>query len=162
MAFLLRTSNNRRFQSAGKTNQRSKCSCSNYYAVLYISFYIITEGQNVHDRRGFKCVWSDCILSINSIYSSLVEVQMKAGYIHATQAQKQPKCIQRNFISIIPEIQTLLLISCTNKNIWLFGIRFQGPTFFNSLNRNINGATTITLFKSRLKTFLLSWFTTCK
>ena len=41
-------------------------------------------------------------------------------------------------------------------NIRLFGIRFQGPKFFNSLNNNIQSAATISLFKSRLKTFLLS------
>ena len=42
-------------------------------------------------------------------------------------------------------------------NIRLFGIIFQGPKFLNSLNNNhtINTAT-ISLFKSRLKTFLLS------
>ena len=31
----------------------------------------------------------------------------------------------------------------------------QGPTFFNSLNHNMNSAATISLLKSRLKTFLL-------
>ena len=41
-------------------------------------------------------------------------------------------------------------------NIRLFGITFQGPKFFNSLNNNIQSAATIFLFKSRLKTFLLS------
>ena len=41
-------------------------------------------------------------------------------------------------------------------NIRFFGIRFQGPKFFNSLNNNIQSAATISLFKSRLKTFLLS------
>ena len=48
-------------------------------------------------------------------------------------------------------------------NIRLFGIIFQGPKFLNSLNNNhtINTAT-ISLFKSRLKTFLLSWLTICK
>ena len=40
-------------------------------------------------------------------------------------------------------------------NIRLFGTRFQGPKFFNSLNNNIQSAVTISLFKSRLKTFLL-------
>ena len=42
-------------------------------------------------------------------------------------------------------------------NIRLFGIIFQGPKVLNSLNNNhtINTAT-ISLFKSRLKTFLLS------
>ena len=34
-------------------------------------------------------------------------------------------------------------------NIRLFGIRFQGPKFFNSLNNNIQSAATISLFKSR-------------
>ena len=41
-------------------------------------------------------------------------------------------------------------------NIRFFGIRFQGPKFFNSLNNNTQSAATISLFKSRLKTFLLS------
>ena len=41
-------------------------------------------------------------------------------------------------------------------NIRFFGRRFQGPKFFNSLNNNIQSAATISLFKSRLKTFLLS------
>ena len=38
----------------------------------------------------------------------------------------------------------------------LFGIRFQGPEFLKSLNNNIQSAATISLFNSRLKTFLLS------
>ena len=37
----------------------------------------------------------------------------------------------------------------------LFGIRFQGPKFFNSLNNNTQSAANISLFKSRLKTFHL-------
>ena len=41
-------------------------------------------------------------------------------------------------------------------NIRLFAIRFQGSKFFNSLNLNIQSATTISLFKSRLKAYLLS------
>ena len=42
-----------------------------------------------------------------------------------------------------------------------FGIRFHGFNFLNSININIHSASTISLFKSRLKKFLLSWFTTC-
>ena len=46
-------------------------------------------------------------------------------------------------------------------NIRLFGLRLQGPKAFNSFNHNIQSAATTSLFKSRLKTFFLSWFTTC-
>ena len=41
-------------------------------------------------------------------------------------------------------------------NIRRFGIKFQGPKFFNSLNNSIQSAATISLFKSKLKTYLLS------
>ena len=41
-------------------------------------------------------------------------------------------------------------------NIRLFTIRFQGSKVFNSLNLNIQNAATISLFKSRLKAYLLS------
>ena len=41
-------------------------------------------------------------------------------------------------------------------NIRLFAIRFQGLIGFNSLNLNIQSAATISLFKSRLKAYLLS------
>ena len=47
-------------------------------------------------------------------------------------------------------------------NTRLFGIKFRGAKFFNSRNRNIQSAAIISLFESRLKTFLLSWLTTCK
>ena len=38
----------------------------------------------------------------------------------------------------------------------------QGPNVFSSLNRNIQSAATFSLFNSRLKAFLLCWFSTCK
>ena len=38
----------------------------------------------------------------------------------------------------------------------------QGPNVFSSLNRNIQSAATFSLFNSRLKAFMLSWFSTCK
>ena len=41
-------------------------------------------------------------------------------------------------------------------NIRLFGIRFQGSKIFNSLNKNVQSDAAISLFKSRLKTFLNS------
>ena len=37
-----------------------------------------------------------------------------------------------------------------------FSIRFQGPTFFNSLSREIQNSESISLFGKRLKKFLLS------
>ena len=48
---------------------------------------MIKEGPNTCDQ-----------IAINSTNSSLVEVQMKAGYVCAMHAQEQPKCrcIQRN------------------------------------------------------------------
>ena len=47
-----------------------------------------------------------------------------------------------------------LLLARTN--IRLFGIRFQGSKIFNSLNKNVQSDAAISLFKSRLKTFLNS------
>ena len=57
---------------------------------------------------------------------------------------------------IIPEFQYFLLKFPARTNIR------QGPNVFNSLNRNIQSAATFSLFNSRLKAFLLSWFSTCK
>ena len=47
------------------------------------------EGPNACDQIAF------CAL-MPMINSSVVEVQMKAGYVRGMHAQKQPKCIQRN------------------------------------------------------------------
>ena len=50
-------------------------------------------------------------------------------------------------------------ITCYLFPAWInmtFRIRFHGPNLFISLNNNIHGASTISLFKSRLKKFLLS------
>ena len=41
-------------------------------------------------------------------------------------------------------------------NIRCFVTTFQGPKIFNSLDNNIQSAATISLFKSRLKTFFLA------
>ena len=41
-------------------------------------------------------------------------------------------------------------------NFRKFSIRFQGPTFFNSLSREIQNSESISLFGKRLKKFLLS------
>ena len=55
--------------------------------------------------------------------------------------------------------------SCNTRNSntsYLFpGLSLQGPEAFNSFNHNIQSAATTSLFKSRLKTFFFSWFTTC-
>ena len=42
-------------------------------------------------------------------------------------------------------------------NIRQFAIRTQGPRLFNSLSSEICNAANISLFKSKLKTFLLNW-----
>ena len=76
-------SGNQRLHSAGNNDRRSKRFCSN--AVLCISFtwqmvktrvirIRVIEGPNVHDQ-----------IALCAFYSFLVEVQMNAGYIHATQ-----------------------------------------------------------------------------
>ena len=57
---------------------------------------------------------------------------------------------------IIPELQYFLLKFPARTNIR------QRPKVFNSLNRNIQSAATFSLFNSRLKGFMLSWFSTCK
>ena len=41
-------------------------------------------------------------------------------------------------------------------NLRKFSIRFQGPSFFNSLSREIQNSETISLFGKKLKKFLLS------
>ena len=41
-------------------------------------------------------------------------------------------------------------------NLRHFAISFQGPKFFNSLNNDIQTAVSISLFKAKLKAFLLS------
>ena len=41
-------------------------------------------------------------------------------------------------------------------NLRRFAISFQGPKFFNSLNNDVQTAVSISLFKSKLKAFLLS------
>ena len=43
-------------------------------------------------------------------------------------------------------------------NIRQFSIRFQGPKFFNSLSSDIKTSISIFSFKSKLKSFLLSWY----
>ena len=77
-------SGNQRLQSVGNNDRRAKRFCSN--AMLCISFtwqmvktrvirIQVIEGPNVHDQ-----------IALCAFYSFLVEVQMNAGYIHATHA----------------------------------------------------------------------------
>ena len=51
---------------------------------------------------------------------------------------------------------SLLCIPHCRTNFRKFSIRFQGPTFFNSLSREIQNSESISLFGKRLKKFLLS------
>ena len=51
---------------------------------------------------------------------------------------------------------SLFYISHCQTNFRKFSIRFQGPTFFNSLSREIQISESISLFGKRLKKFLLS------
>ena len=50
----------------------------------------------------------------------------------------------------------LFYIPYCRTNLRKFSIRFQGPSFFNSLSREIQNSETISLFGKRLKKFLLS------
>ena len=50
----------------------------------------------------------------------------------------------------------LFYIPYCRTNLRKFSIRFQGPTFFNSLSREIQSSESISLFGKRLKKFLLS------
>ena len=51
---------------------------------------------------------------------------------------------------------SLFYIPHCRTNFRKFSIRFQGPTFFNSLSREIQNSESISLFGKRLKKFLLS------
>ena len=51
---------------------------------------------------------------------------------------------------------SLFYILHCRTNFQKFSIRFQGPTFFNSLNQEIQNSESISLFGKRLKKFLLS------
>ena len=57
------------------------------------------------------------------------------------------------FIPILLEILIISTLFPVRTNIRLFGIRFQGPKCFN-----LQSTATISLFKTTLKVFLLSWF----
>ena len=50
----------------------------------------------------------------------------------------------------------LFYIPYCRTNLRKFSIRFQGPTFFNLLSREIQNSESISLFGKRLKKFLLS------
>ena len=50
----------------------------------------------------------------------------------------------------------LFYIPYCQTNLRKFSIRFQGPTFFNLLSREIQNSGSISLFGKRLKKFLLS------
>ena len=56
----------------------------------------------------------------------------------------------------------LFYIPYCRTNLRKFSIRFQGPTFFNSLSREIQNSESISLFGRRLKnSFFLSKLTLC-
>ena len=51
---------------------------------------------------------------------------------------------------------SLFYIPYCRTNFRKFSIRFQGPTFFNSLSREIEIGESVSLFGKRLEKFLLS------
>ena len=51
---------------------------------------------------------------------------------------------------------SLFYIPLCRTNFRKFSSRFQGPTFFNSLSRDIQNSESISLFGKRFKKFLLS------
>ena len=67
---------------------------------------------------------------------------------------KSKKVLEILVTKPFPVIKIMMKVSCM-----YFGVRFQDS---NTLNRNIHSATSTSLLKSRLKAFLVSWFSTCR
>ena len=83
-AFIIITSNNQRLGSAGDNDRRSKRFCSN--AVLCVSFTWQMVKTRVIRLRGVEGRNARDQIAFCAFHSFLVEVQMNAGYIHATHA----------------------------------------------------------------------------